>query len=64
MLSNMGVWSCQDYVQHKTAVFGRDPRQKQFVYHKREIMPDCVIELVRHWYPNVQGVEYMGHLWN
>jgi hypothetical protein len=22
-----------------------------------------VIELVRHWYPNLQDKEYMGHMW-
>jgi hypothetical protein len=25
-------------------------------------MPKCVIELVRHWFPNLQDKEYMGHM--
>ena len=27
---------------------------KKYIYHRRDLMPKCVIELVRHWYPNLQ----------
>jgi hypothetical protein len=31
--------------------------------HRRDLMSKCVIELVRHWFPNLQDKEYMGHMW-
>jgi hypothetical protein len=36
---------------------------KKYIYHRRDLMSKCVIELVRHWYPNLQDKEYMGHMW-
>ena len=29
----------------------------------REIMPDCVLLLVRELYPNPVGVPHLGHKW-
>ncbi|KAJ8303652.1 LOW QUALITY PROTEIN: hypothetical protein KUTeg_018762 [Tegillarca granosa] len=40
----------------------KDPQRKQFVWHKRDIMPLCVLKLVRNWYPNPEGKPYMGHI--
>ena len=65
MLSNMGVWKSQQYRRKKAMALGQKPanKLKNFVSHKREIMPDCVIKLVRSWFPNEEGNLYMGHLW-
>ena len=41
----------------------RDHRTQRFDWHKRDIMPKCVITLVRHWFPNPGGFPYMGHMW-
>ena len=30
---------------------------------KREIMPDCVLLMVRNWFPNPEGKPYVGHTW-
>ena len=64
MLSNFGIWRKPAYLSKKAVALGRDPRRKTFVYHRREIMPDCVIKEVRHWFPNEEGKPYMGHMWD
>ena len=57
------VWKDPRYLERKRQALQQDPRQKQFVYHRRDLMPKCILELVRTWYPNPAGVQYMGHLW-
>ena len=63
MMSNLGVWRCPEYLARKRTAREKDPKQRKFVYHRREMMPNCVLQLVRHWYPNQEGKPYMGHLW-
>jgi hypothetical protein len=41
----------------------RDHRTQRFDWHKRDIMPKCVVTLVRHCFPNPGGFPYMGHMW-
>ena len=57
------VWIHQSYIQKKSRALAEDPRFKEYVWHRRDIMPDCVLKLVRHWFPNPKNVPYMGHLW-
>ena len=57
------VWRDVRYLARKHAALGLDAQRNRFVYHKRDIMPNCVLDLVRSWYPNPKGVRYMGHRW-
>ena len=56
-LYNLGAWDIPEYIQ-KTATAGQG-----LVFHKREIMPDCVLKKVRGLYPNPAHIPYMGHKW-
>lgn len=51
------------YRQRKEEALRRDGQRRQYLYHRRDIMPNCVVELVRNWYPNPKDIPYMGHLW-
>jgi len=62
-LFHRGVWKYSRYLEQKCEALRRDFRRKTYIYHRRDLMPKCVIELVRHWYPNLQDKEYMGHMW-
>ena len=26
-------------------------------------MPNCILKLVRFWFPNPEGIDYLGHMW-
>ena len=53
-LYHRGVWGDERYLARKAAVTGG-------VKIRREVMPECVCRKVRFWYPNKDGVPYMGH---
>ena len=63
MLLHRGVWLDPRYLDRKRLALERDPRLAVYVYHRRELMPNCVLDMVRLWYPNPQSVPYMGHRW-
>lgn len=63
MLYHRGVWLDPEYMRRKVIALGYDPNQTEYVYHRRDIMPNCVLQIVRGWYPNPSGVPYRGHLW-
>lgn len=56
MLYHRGLWSNEQYLERKKAA----GHQLRF---KREIMPECVLNLVRSWHPNPDNRAYMGHRW-
>ncbi len=60
MLKNRGIWEDPRYQQRKIAAM---PQRISYIFHKRELMPDCVIKLVRYWHPNVASQPYLGHTW-
>ena len=60
-LLNRGVWKDVRYTQKKQRALELDPLRKHYMWHKRDIMPNCVLRLVREWFPNVEGVPYSGH---
>ena len=31
--------------------------------HRRELMPECVVDLARQLYPNPKNIPYMNHMW-
>lgn len=53
-LYHRGIWALPQYIERKNAIIGG-------VRTRREIMPDCVVTLVRSWYPNPGDNLYMGH---
>lgn len=58
-LANVGGWLIPEYLTKKSVTGGGD----WIVMHRREIMPECVLKLVRNRYPNPKGIAYMGHMW-
>jgi len=57
------------YIERKETILAADPHKKQNAWsgpakHKRDIMPDCVLKLVRGWLPNPPAKPYMGHKWS
>ena len=64
MLFHRRVWRDVRYHTKKKAALGLDPSFNLYMWmHRRDIMPDCVLKLVRGWYPNPPNVPYVGHLW-
>ena len=63
MLLHRGAWNDDRYLLMKTDALARDHRTQRFDCHKRDIMPKCVVTLVRHCFPNPGGFPYMGHMW-
>ena len=66
MLANRGAWRDPRYVDKKQQTLIGILPDVAWVgpgIHPRDIMPDCVLKLVRTWFPNPSGQPYMGHLW-
>ena len=61
MLLHKGVWNHPDYKAKKQEALAEEGRR--CVFHRRDILPECVLKTVRGWYPNPPGRNYMGHLW-
>ena len=61
MLYHRGVCSDPLYTEKNLEALGHlQPGQE---WHRRDIMPSCVVTLVRTWLPNPKDTQYMGHLW-
>ena len=64
MLYHRNVWLDERYIVRKREALDADPRYHHYTWiHRRDIMPDCVLDCVRTWYPNPKNVPYMGHKW-
>jgi hypothetical protein len=63
MLFHRQVWKDPRYVAKKATAIRQKRQKRKLVWHRRDIMPDCVVKLVRRWYPNPINLPYMGHLW-
>ena len=64
MLYNRDVWRDERYRERKAQALGLRNNRQRFVWmHRRDLMPNCVLTLVRQWYPNLPNEPYMGHLW-
>ena len=61
MMSHRGVWEIEDYVRKKELAL--QDQDEENVIWQRDIMPDCVLKLVRSWFPNLPKTPYMGHKW-
>ena len=62
-LFHRNVWQDPGYLVRKRAALRQDTRRRNYVYHRRDLMPKCVLVLVRSWFPNPPSVPYMGHMW-
>ena len=58
-IANNNGWELPQYIVKKRRLGGGE----WAVFHQREIMPECVLSLVRGKYPNLPSRPYMGHLW-
>ena len=63
MLFHRGVFLDERYQNRKLQAMQADPRLRNEVCHRRDLLPKCVIGLVREWFPNLPGIPYMGHRW-
>jgi len=71
VMSNLmpSPWHDPRYLARKQARMAQDaalaPARRRLVMagSVREVMPKCVLRLVRRKYPNPPGVPYMGHRW-
>ena len=64
MMFHQRVWDDPRYKRKKQLALQSDPRFRRYVWHRRDIMPNCVLTIVRQWLPNPQGAPYMGHMWD
>jgi hypothetical protein len=60
MMSVLGGWNTEPYREKKE----RSMENVPYVIIEREIMPHCILKLVRDMYPNPVGVPYMEHKWS
>ena len=63
MMFHRDAWKVPRYQAEKLRALRADPRHRKYEWHRRDIMPKCVLSHVRQWFPNPAGVPYMGHLW-
>jgi hypothetical protein len=66
MLLHRDLWRNAEYLERKDAALAQDANRNNYIWagqHKRDLMPNCVVDLVRSWYPNTKDVPYMGHKW-
>ena len=61
MLDRRQAWIHPMYIRRKAQPFNR--QDDTVVYTVGEIMPRCVVDLVRSLFPNPPGRPYMGHKW-
>ena len=55
MMMHRGVYDDPRYKHKKHLAVQRDPRYEHFVWHRRDIMPKCVLQTVRHCYQIQMG---------
>jgi len=58
LLFHRKVWEDPRYIERKHTALRSDPRRKKYIYHRRDLMPKCVVQLVRTWLPNPQNKPY------
>ena len=63
MLFHRGVFLDDRYRERKSTALKSDPRFKNVVSHRRDILPECVVNVARFWFPNPKHIPYMGHRW-
>lgn len=61
LLDTRGAWKHPVYLERKKRA--AEENNESDIWVIREIMPMCVLSLVRSLYPNPDGIPYMGHKW-
>jgi len=62
-LFHRNVWQDPRYLARKRVALRQDPKRSNYVYQRRDLMPKCVLVLVRSWFSNPPNVPCMGHMW-
>lgn len=63
MMSVRCAWNHPRYIAKKAEKLNQGDSEN-IVWTLRELMPECVLSLVRNLYPNPSGRPYMGHKWS
>ncbi len=63
MMNMRGAWRHPLYVRKKETAMCRDHIAGTVVHVLSEIMPECVLKLVRGLYPYPPDTPYLGHRW-
>ena len=68
MLLNRGIWRDPRYLARKATALQQDLGRRETAWtgpqkHPRDLIPKCVLTLVRQWLPNATK-PYMGHRWS
>jgi len=63
MLFHREVFNDERYKARKLRALQEDPSRKKLMWHRRDLLPKCVLQLVRGWFPNPPDIPYMGHMW-
>ena len=63
MLDRRNAWRNKRYLKKKETLMKMHNLEADVVRIQREIMPECVLDLVRSRYPNPAGEPYSGHCW-
>ncbi len=61
MMNMRGAWRHPLNVRKKETAMCRDHIDGTFVHVLREIMPECVLKLVKGLYPYSPDTPYLGH---
>ena len=59
MLFQRNVWRDPRYIERKRNALRQDPLRKNYIYHRRNLMPKYVVSKVRYWLPDLNG-SYVG----
>ena len=51
MLFHRGVFLDDRYRERKSRALKSDPRFRNTVSHRRDILPECVVNVVQFWFP-------------
>jgi hypothetical protein len=68
MLLHRNIWNDPRYLERKAQALGLNGNVQDCAWsgpsrHRRDIMPACVLKLVRSWLPNPVSRPYLGHQW-
>ena len=69
IMDQRGAWKHPSYVHKKNLAMTEDINGERVWIQSRtgsprEIMPECILKVVRGMFPNPTGYPYMGHKWH
>ena len=63
MLYRRGVFGDERYLERKERALKLQSKGHKFVTSKRDLIPSCIVDRIRKWFPNPQELPYIGHKW-